>query len=160
MKLYEIDNAINDLIVNAIDPETGELKDISEELEQLQMDKVLKCENIALVIKDLTAEAAAIRNEEKALAERRRSDENRIEWLKNYLMGSLAGEQFKTAKVAISYRKSISTFIEDEEMFLVHYPQFARVKTELDRAALKDALKNGDHYEGACLENRTSMIVR
>ena len=160
MKLYEIDNAIDELIRNSVDPETGEVVDITDELDALQMEREDKLESVALVIKNLTAEATAIRNEEKALADRRRTAENRVEWLKGYLMQSLAGQKFSTPKVAVSFRNSTSTFIENEEMFLVHYPQFARVKTELDRSALKDALKNGEHFEGACLENRTSMIVR
>ena len=160
MTLYEIDKNIHDLIVNAIDPETGELKDISEDLAQLQMDRETKCENIALVIKNLTAEANALRNEEKVLADRRRTDENRVEWLKNYLASSLAGEPFRTTKVMVTFRKSMAVYIEDEVEFLREHPQFARIKTEVDKAELKDVLKSGETVSGAVLEERTSMIVR
>lgn len=160
MTLYEIDKNINDLILNAIDPETGELKDISEDLARLQMDKETKCENIALVIKNLTAEATAIRAEEKVLADRRRTDENRVEWLKNYLSASLAGEPFKTPRVSVTYRKSTAVYFEDEVEFLREHPQFARIKTEVDKAELKDLLKSGEIVSGAALEERTSMIVR
>ena len=160
MKLYEIDNAIDELIRNSVDPETGEIIDITEQLDALQMDREAKIENIGLLIKNMTAEAAAIRNEEKALADRRRAEENHVERLKNYLMASLGGEKFSTAKLAISYRKSTAVYIEDEVEFLREHPEYARIKTELDKSSVKDALKNGESVTGAALEERNSMIVR
>lgn len=160
MKLYEIDNAIDELIRNSIDPETGEVMDITDELDALQMEREDKLESVALVIKNLTAEATAIRNEEKALADRRRTAENRVEWLKGYLMQSLAGQKFSTPKVAVSFRSTTAVYIEDDAEFLKEHPEYARIKTEIDKSALKDALKNGAEVSGAALENRTSMIVR
>lgn len=160
MKLYEIDNAIDELIRNSIDPETGEVMDITDELDALQMEREEKLESVALVIKNLTAEATAIRNEEKALADRRKTAENRVEWLKGYLMQSLAGQKFSTPKVAVSFRSTTAVFIEDDAAFLKEHPEYARIKTEIDKSALKDALKNGAEVSGAALENRTSMIVR
>lgn len=160
MKLYEIDNAIDELIRNSVDPETGEVMDITDELDALQMEREDKLESVALVIKNLTAEATAIRNEEKALADRRKTAENRVEWLKGYLMQSLAGQKFSTPKVAVSFRSTTAVFIEDDAAFLKEHPEYARIKTEIDKSALKDALKNGAEVSGAALENRTSMIVR
>lgn len=160
MKLYEIDNAIDELIRNSVDPETGEVMDITDELDALQMEREDKLESVALVIKNLTAEATAIRNEEKALADRRKTSENRVEWLKGYLMQSLAGQKFSTPKVAVSFRSTTAVFIEDDAAFLKEHPEYARIKTEIDKSALKDALKNGAEVSGAALENRTSMIVR
>lgn len=159
MKLYEIDHAIDELIRNAIDPETGELTDISEEMESLQIAQDEKRENIALYIKNLSAEAEAIRNEEKTLAERRRAAENHAERLKAYLMSSLNGEKFSTPRVSVSFRNSTAVYIENEVEFLRMNPQYARIKTEIDKASLKDALKKGE-VPGAALETRTSMVVR
>ena len=160
MKLYEIDRAIEDLFLNSIDPDTGELIDISEEIESLQLAQDEKRENIGLLIKNLSAEADAIRAEEKNLAERRRATENHVERLKDYLMSSLKGEKFSTPRVSISYRKSTAVFIEDEITFLNKHPEYARIKTEIDKASVKYDLKNGESVTGAALEERTSMIVR
>ena len=159
MKLYEIDKAIEDLFLNSIDPDTGELIDISEEMESLQLAQDEKRENIGLLIKNLTAEADAIRAEEKNLAERRRATENHVERLKNYLMVSLKGEKFSTPKVSISFRNSQAVYIEDEAEFLKMNPQYARIKTEIDKATLKNDLKKGE-VPGAALETRTSMVVK
>ena len=160
MTLYEIDEQIRDIIAMSIDPETGEITDCTEELESLQMDQTAKRESIALLIKNMSAEAAAIRNEEKALAERRKSDENRVEWLKNYLMSSLAGEKFSTPKVSVGYRKSTGVLIEDEVAFLHDHPEYARIKTEIDKAAVKDELKKGAEISGAVLEERLNMTIK
>ena len=80
MTLYEIDSAIMD----CFDAETGELTN-PEAFENLQVERSQKIENIACWIKDLTADAAAIREEEKALAERRKVMENKAANLKDYL---------------------------------------------------------------------------
>lgn len=110
MTIYEIDNRIAELI----DPETGELLDY-EAFASLQMEREAKLENMALWYKDLTAEAKAIREEEKALAERRKSAENKAERLKTYLDEALAGESYKTSRVAVSYRKSTALEIKPED---------------------------------------------
>ena len=109
MTIYEIDNRIAGLV----DPETGELLDY-EAFAELQMEREAKIENMALWYKDLTAEAKAIREEEKALAERRKSAENKAERLKAYLDEALAGESYKTSRVAVSYRKSTAVEVSNE----------------------------------------------
>ena len=155
MTLYEIDRSIEELI----DPETGEIADY-EAFEQLQMDRAAKIENVALWVKDLDAEAKAIREEEKALSERRKSAENKAEKLREYLRLALNGEKFQTAKVAVGYRKSTGVFIDDEVAFLRDHPEYARIKTEIDKAAVKDELKKGTEVSGAVLEERINMQIR
>ena len=80
MNLYEIDAAITALV----DPETGEISDFTK-LEELSMARDQKLENVACWYKNLMAEAKAIRDEEKVLAERRQSAERKAESLKRYL---------------------------------------------------------------------------
>ena len=71
MTLYEIDNEIRaflDKMLDAVDEETGEIIDIDPaELEQLNEAREQKIENIALYIKNLEADAKAIKEEEKNL---------------------------------------------------------------------------------------------
>ena len=81
MTLYEIDRAIMDAITAGLDPETGELTNY-DELEELQLARDEKIENIACYIKNIAADAKAIRDEEQALAKRRKTLENRAEGLK------------------------------------------------------------------------------
>ena len=97
MTIYEIDNEI----MNCIDMETGEVID-TDKLNELQMERDAKIENVALWIKELKAEAEAIKNEKQSLAERQRVAESKAESLKNWLAYVLNGEKFKTSKCSIS----------------------------------------------------------
>lgn len=157
MNIYEIEQAVLELI----DPETGEVKDF-EALEALNMARDEKIENIAMWIKNLTAEGKAIRDEEKSLAERRKSSENKCESLQKYLEQILCGEKFSTPKVAISYRKSTAVNIADEEAFIktadITYavPQLPKI----DKAAIKEALKSGVVIEGAELIERNNIQIK
>ena len=65
MTIYEIDQAI----MNCVDAETGEIID-TERLDKLQMERDAKLENVACWIKDLKAEAEALKAEKQALADR------------------------------------------------------------------------------------------
>ena len=70
--LYEIDQEILD----CIDMETGEILDL-EKLTALQMERERKLEGVALWIKDLNAEAAAVKEEADKLTARKKSLYNR-----------------------------------------------------------------------------------
>ena len=110
MTLYEIDQKMQRLV----DPETGELMDY-EAFAALQMDREKKIENMALWVKDLSAEAKAIKEEEDNLRDRRRGMENKAERLKTYLSIALGGEKFQTARCAVSFRKTASVQIDDQD---------------------------------------------
>ena len=64
MNIYEIDSAI----LACVDSETGEVIDI-EKLAELQVERERKIESVACWVKNLTANAQNIREEEKVLAE-------------------------------------------------------------------------------------------
>lgn len=157
MNLYELNRAIAEFDLE-IDEETGEVTNL-DELDHITLERDEKIENIALWVKDLLAEADAIKAEEQALAKRRKQAENKAERLKDYLMGNLAGEKFKTPKVAISYRTSEAVEITDEDLIP---DEFLAIKTEYkpDKKAIKDELKAGGEVEGAELVKRTSLQIK
>ena len=97
LSLYHIDQALEALI----DPETGELLDY-DAFEQLQMDREHKIENMVCWSKSLDAEAKAIRDEEKELAERRRTMERKRDRLRGYVDRALDGHPFQTAKCSVT----------------------------------------------------------
>lgn len=153
MNIYEIDDAIT----ACVDPETGEILD-ERALDALVMERDKKIENVACWIKDLKAEAGAIREEEKALADRRHSAENKAKSLKNWLGYALGGEKFKTAKVSVSYRKSNSVQVIDEkvidEKFLIPQP------AKLNKKMVSEYIKSGMAVPGCELQEKTNLQVR
>ena len=103
MKLYEIDAAIQKVLDEImVDPDTGEAKLDEEALAELQMEREKKLEGVALAIKNLSAEAAAIKAEEDNLAKRRKVLENKVDSMKGFLRTALNGEKLKTARVSVS----------------------------------------------------------
>lgn len=163
MTLYEVDQKIEEMIANAIDPDTGEILVSDEEIEALKMERDKKVENIALYIKNQEAMASAIREEEKALASRRRTCENRVERLKEYLKTALAGTRFQTARCDIRFRKSStieigSGFIEWAE---ANHEDFLRYKApEVDKTAVAKAIKNNEIVPFAGVVEKLGVTVK
>lgn len=158
MNLYEINQEIDRAIQNCIDPETGEILDDTSELDALTLARDEKIENIACYIKNLKADAEAIRTEEKKLAERRKTCENRAEWLKKYLANNLQGEKFKSPRVAVSWRRSQAVVVEDIRKLPEDYLRYK--DPEPDKTAIKDAIKKGFDVEGAELVDNLSMVIK
>ena len=158
MTIYEIDQAI----MECVDLETGEIID-TEQLDKLQMERDTKLENVACWIKDLKAEAEALKNEKQALAERQRVAENKAESLKKWLAYALQGEKFKTPKCAISFRKSEAVEVTDEGLnnLMKEHDELLTYKApEPNKTKIKQALKDGLSVEGVQLVQNISTIIK
>lgn len=156
MKLYEIPGEITDLL----DPDTGEITD-EEALGKLLRKWNNGVEWLALEVKNSLAEAEALKKEKEAFAARQKTAENRAKSLKNYLGFLLNGEKFKTDRVQISWRRSEQVQTDDQFMLWAQENNaYLRFKEpEVDRAALKDALKQGIEVPHAVLvENQNIQI--
>ena len=168
MTLYEIDKALDELMENGynaecIDAETGEfLEDKFVELmEGYEADRSVKIENIALLIKDLLADAEMIKAEEKRLADRRKSKENKAEHLKNYLAASLrksGDNKFESPKCALSFRKSIIVVCDNDKLDKKYMNE--KIEYSPDKKAIKEAIQNGTEVAGAYLEERQNLQIK
>lgn len=159
MSIYDIDAAI----VALMDMETGEITD-EEAFDALQMERDQKIENIGLLLKNTAAEAKAIKDEEAALAARRKSAESKVERLKNLLDYALRGAKFSTPRLKVSYRKSQTVEVsdgfvawaKDNAPDLLVYADPKPLKT-----AIKDAIKDGEIPEDmARLETHENISVK
>ena len=161
MTLYEIDKAITDLA----DPETGEITDF-EALDNLQMARDQKIENIACYYKNLVSDAEAIKAEKEALAERQKVAENKAARLKEYLSYALHGEKFSTPKFAVTFRKTTSVNVDNpsaaiEWAELNGHKECIRYKApEISKSELGKVLKAGQEVPGAVLVEGISVGVK
>ena len=159
MTLYEIDSAITSLV----DDETGEISD-EQAFDQLQMARDTKIENIGLYIKDLQAEAKAIKDEEAALAARRKAAENKVERLKNLLDYALRGAKFSTPRLKVSYRKSQTVEVSDGFLAWAdeHRPDLlVYADPKPSKTAIKDAIKHGGIPEDmAHIESHENISIK
>ena len=153
MTIYEIDEAI----LSCIDTETGEVID-TEQLDKLTMEREAKLENIACWIKELKAEAEALKAEKMAFAKRQQVAENKMESLKKYLAYALDGQAFKTVRASVTFRKSQAVEIADIYKLDENYLRYK--EPEADKTAIKEALKAGKTVAGATLVENTSVIIK
>ena len=149
---------INEQLLACVDTETGEIEDWSA-FEALQLARDEKIENIALYHKNLLAEAAALKAEEKSFAERRKRAENKAESLKKYLASSLNGSKFSTTMVDINWRKSTSVEVINQEAIPEAYLRTVTTVTP-DKTGIAKALKAGETIEGAPLVTHNNIQVK
>lgn len=155
--LYDIDMAIKEFEFE-IDEETGEILN-ADELDNLQMAREQKIENIGLYFKSVLAEAEMVKAEAKNLTERYKRLENKAESLKKYLAYALQGKKFSTPRLAVSYRKSESVEIGQD---FVYNKRWCEVSTTYkpDKKKIKDAIKSGKEVAGAKLIEKQNLSVK
>ena len=160
MKLYEIDNAIMDAIEQAIDPDTGEINEEAyAQLEALEMAKGDKVENCLLRIKNLEVLLSGVEGERKNLQAREKAIKADIEWLKGYVVRSLAGEPFETAKVKVGYRSSEQLIVDNLDAIPAEYKK-AVTEYKPDKTALKAAIKDGQTVAGCHIEEKVNLQIK
>lgn len=156
MKLWEIDMEVLSCI-----SEDGEVIDF-EKLEALECERSAKIENILLWIKNLKAEAEAVKNEKMNLAKRQQTLENKADSLEKFIANYLGGNKFETPKAVATFRKSTSVDVNLEELMQMEnyedYVTFAEPKP--NKSAIKDAIKNGTDVKGCSLVENLNLIIK
>ena len=153
MNLYEIHHEI----MSCWDETTGEILDV-QKFDSMQMALEDKLEAIGCYVKNLEAEAAALKTEEQAFAARRKRAESKAASLKNYLAGYLQGCPFETLRVKVSFRKSESLEVSEGAAIP---EEFLRYKDpEVDKAELKKAVKAGLVLEGVQLIQKQNISIK
>jgi predicted nuclease with TOPRIM domain len=159
MKLYELTDNYMQLVelADQLDEETfrNTLESIQDSIED-------KIENTAKVIKSIEADVQAIKEEEKRLKERRQALEKKIDNIKDYLKEQLekAGiDKVKRATFTVSIQNNPpKAEILDEKSLPLEFmiPQPAKV----DKRAILEKLKSGEHVPGAALVQERGLRIK
>lgn len=163
MKLFEIDDAIEQVLNEEVDQETGEITPEAEaRLDALVLEKERVALSIARYLKGEIVEGAAVKVEADRLARRAKVHENRAKWLTDYLGKFLKPDEcYKDAAAEILWRHSQFVDAPDVEQLP---SQFIREKTvttrEPDKLALAVELKKGTQIKGATLVKRSKLVVK
>lgn len=162
MTLYEIDKAIQEALEGAVDPESGEIIDeaLLAAYDQLRMDRDQKVENIGLYIKNLEADAAAIKAEAKNLTARAKAAENKAEHLRNYMQFCLNGQKFQSPRLSVSFRRSQKVEVDQNRLFEIPDDYLRYKEPEVDKKRVSEALKAGEDIPGCTLVDSVSMIIK
>ncbi|WP_019124681.1 siphovirus Gp157 family protein [Peptoniphilus grossensis] len=131
--LYEL----TELYTNLLDLDLED-EQVQEALEDIDEKIEVKADNIAKLIKGLEGQKDICKAEEERIYKRRKSIENRIENLKEYLKATMIAtdkRKFKTDLFSFNIQKNRASIkILDEEKVPEEY-------VEYDRKVLKDKLK-------------------
>lgn len=163
--LYKLTNEYFDVSLQIeTDEETGEIlnEDKLHELLDLKQNINEKLENISLLIKNLNAEVEAIDTEINILRKRKKSKQNKIDWLKRYLieqMQRLGQKEFETAKARLRISTRPKTFIEDESLIPKEYFNEKTTYT-VSLSKIKEAIENGQTVAGARLIDNPSINIK
>ena len=169
MTLYDIDAQIAALDGAAeddmlIDAETGELISVSQALDALRMEREAKLENVACWVKNLSAEADAIREEENRLVKRRKAAETKAANLKSWLLAAMTREdgttdKLKTGRVSISVKRNPPSTVVDDELLPSTY-KVAKITYQANKELIKRELLAGGEVPGAHLEYGRSVVIK
>jgi hypothetical protein len=161
MTLYELTGQYRELLDMAEcgDVDAGTLMDT---LEALNGEIEDKAEGYACIIKQLEADAIALKTEEDRLEARRKSIEHNIRRMKQVLqnaMYSTGKTKFKTNLFSFGIQKNpASVFIGDmdqvPERFMIPQPDLP------DKAAIKEYLKANGDQSWAQLQQGESLRIR
>lgn len=132
----------------------------------------IKAENYAKVIKNLETARASIKGQKDALKNalndeierldhKEKTFENKIKYLKENLgqaMKITGKEKIKTDLFSFYFRKNQSVSVIDEKKALKS--EYVKTKVTLDKAALLEAMKNGEKFDFANIRESETLIIR
>lgn len=160
MNLYEINTLLEaeiDRIFSSVD-ENGEITESLDTLDCIKLAREDKLENLALYIKNIRSDVAKFKAEEENLKNRRVSLENKAKRLETYLQSNFNYEEkLETPRVKLSYRHSYKVSISDEAIIPKKY---FRVKSEVDKVAIKHAIDEGKKVKGAEIVENYSLQIK
>ncbi len=164
LSLYELSSTYLKALDDLTDPELDlPIEAVNDTLEALSDEIETKAINVTKFMRNMEATAKAIKEAEAEMAKRRKSLENRVKWMKNYLKGSM--EHTGITKIECPYFKlSIqknpdAVNILDETKIPVQFKEQV-VNWKIDKIAIKNAIKSGETVAGAKLINGTRLAIR
>jgi len=163
MQLYKLTESYEN-IRSLMDDETMDLTLLTEALQQIETQIEVKCENAVIIMKGLDGEIDTFKAEEKRLSERRRTLENKRDWLKVYLQGEIEKiglEKVKAGLFTVALQNNPPSLqISDESIIPARFTIIIPEQKQIDRNAVKEALKAGEVIEGAVLTQGKSLRIR
>lgn len=147
--------------------EAGEIPEeaIADTLEGIAGEFSHKADNIACIIKELNAQAVAIKEEADRLSERKAAAVRRAESLKRYLADAMQRtgmNKLETPRNALSFRRSTSVYIPDEEGFKQRNAELCRqeIRLSIPKKEIGERLRAGEQIEGAELRESHNLQIK
>lgn len=162
MKLYELTQNYLNLL------ELLENPDVPEEMVQAALNEVEgnfedKAENVVKLMKSIEGDIKAFKDEEARLSTRRKSLENKVKGLKEYLEGNLKalGKKEIKGKIFTLRIQKNTPRVVIEDMKYIHPKYIKEIRyEEVDKKNIKEDIQNGIEVLGAKLEYTESLRIK
>ncbi|GAB0335427.1 siphovirus Gp157 family protein [Staphylococcus pseudintermedius] len=148
-------------ILEMLENEELSFDDVKDTLDAIKDEQKRKYDAMQKMILSLKGDINTLKERETALSKRRKSYENKIKSLQNYMLDSMKfkGEtKFKTEEFTYFIRKSETTQIEDENVIPEKYK--VEQAPKIDKTQIKKDIKAGIEVAGASLVENESLGVR
>jgi hypothetical protein len=164
MNLYNIANEYQNIFEQTFDTETGEINENAlaclAEVKSTIQEKGIA---VASYIKNIDAERKAIEEAKKAMAEREKRLDNRVNYLTQYLQSNMERcgiNEIKSPYFVVKLKKCpFSTEIWDENLIPNDYKKTKEVMS-IDRIKIKEEILAGVVVPGASLKQNNRLDIR
>lgn len=196
MKLYELSELFTDLFsqfddINNYTPDTDadgryitDSGDIIENLEEyrehilaawfdtltaLEEEFDIKAENIAVYIKNMSAEVKAMKDEEASLRRRRQAFEKSVERMKGYLIGAMNAigrQKIEMPKARLSIRRNAESLVVEDESRFIEWAQHEAgellkyAAPEIKKTDAKKLVQAGETLPFVHLTRTESLLIK
>lgn len=164
MTLYELTNDYQNLLEMAEDPDIDPVV-LADTMEAIEGEIEIKADGYARIIRQMEADAAALKAEADRITNRRRVIENNIRTMKNRLEDTMIATgkvKFKTELFSFGIQKNPARVVLDEQ-YIENLPAEYLIAQDpkVDTAKIKEDLKAGKDLQGiAHLEQDSSLRIR
>ena len=170
--IYPLNNQIEELLISAVDDETGEMtlteEEISERIKQLELDfdeKIKALRNSYMTAKMnakiVASEASALYEIQQAASKRAKAIENKAERTKRFIAYLLNGEQYDKDGVRVSYTSRQSVEYDDGFVeWATHNAPGLLNEPTIRKRDVENALKAGNMIPCAHLETKKYINIK
>lgn len=158
--IYELTGEFLTLLSMAADEEV-DAEAFADTLEGIDFEIEMKADGYAKIMKNITADADGIAEEIKRLQARKKSLENKADALKKNLekcMITTGKTKFKTQLFSFGIQKNPASLVIDSEDDIP--PEYLIPRMDVDKESIKNALKDGQQFAFAHLEQKESLRIR
>ena len=164
MTLYDLQEQYQTLLTLGEDPDTDP-EVFADTMEAIEGEIEIKADGYARIIRQMEADAAALKAEADRITNRRRVIENNIRTMKNRLEDAMIATgkvKFKTELFSFGIQKNPARVVLDEQ-YIENLPEEYLIAQDpkVDTAKIKEDLKAGKDLHGiAHLEQDSSLRIR
>lgn len=141
----------------------AEMQEAYALLNQLDENFQEKAVNVAMYVRNLETESAAIAEAEKEMSARKKALNNKADRLKNYLLSEMQRTQTKQIKCpyfVLSLRKTPASVRIAPNAVIPEFLLAPPKPQEADKRAIKESIEKGLVIEGVTLESGETLSIK